>query len=101
LRPHGDDFATVEDAERALEQAKTELATLVGRDGKKGSEAQPLTRGTPPCENACRAFASLRRAADAVCRIAGETDGRCVKARVLVKENETRVAACGCEPPKE
>lgn len=62
----------------------------VGKD-RDGDEES----GTP-CELACRALASMKRAADAVCRLAGETDPRCTDARRRVSESETRVAACSC-----
>jgi hypothetical protein len=56
-----------------------------------------LTQGDPRCERACKAFSSLRRAADGVCRLAGDGDARCVRARGIVKDNEARVATCKCD----
>lgn len=110
LRPEGgegDDFTNVADAERDLERARGELALLgtstkssTEKSGKKADEPEPLARGNASCGNACKAFSSLQRAANAVCRLTSEGDARCVRARTLVKENETRVSVCGCEPPK-
>jgi hypothetical protein len=50
------------------------------------------------CQLACRAFASLERAADSVCRLAGPSDDRCTRAREIVTANTPRVASCGCRP---
>jgi hypothetical protein len=47
------------------------------------------------CARACKAFASLSRAADAVCRLSEEKE-RCERARRVRDENAKRVAVCGC-----
>jgi hypothetical protein len=49
-----------------------------------------------PCENACRALASMKRAADAICRLAGSGDARCTDAQRKVESSVSRVAVCGC-----
>jgi hypothetical protein len=85
-------FSTVEEAEAALAQAKTELDTLLSPAGK----AVALSSGDARCDKACKAFSSLQRAADGVCRLAGDDTPRCSKARGTVNENEKRVASCGC-----
>jgi hypothetical protein len=48
------------------------------------------------CETACKAFSSLTRASDAVCRL--DTDGgkRCERARQIREDASHRVASCGC-----
>lgn len=48
------------------------------------------------CETACKAFSSLARASDAVCRL--DTDGgkRCERARQIREDASQRVAGCGC-----
>ena len=48
------------------------------------------------CETACKAFSSLARASDAVCRL--DTDGgkRCERARQIRADASQRVASCGC-----
>ena len=48
------------------------------------------------CPTACRAFSSLKRAATAVCRLAGEKDDRCSHAHGVVADAEKRVTVCGC-----
>jgi hypothetical protein len=109
-------FASVEDAQSALARAQAELDGLTlsaparrrpatasagasTPPAPKASEA-PLTKADTRCESACKAFASLRRAADGVCRLTSESDARCTKARAIVKQSESRVAACGCQEPE-
>jgi hypothetical protein len=114
-------LATLEEAEAALARAKAELETalLTDRDKAKGGEGAPAT-GAParrrparaeeseaksaqaqktvsPCANACRAFASLERAAAAVCRLAGDANERCSRARRVVADSEERVTTCRCQ----
>lgn len=48
------------------------------------------------CDTACKAFDSLRRAADAICRLAGDDDARCARGKKVVGDNEKRVSSCGC-----
>jgi hypothetical protein len=88
------EYQTIEEAETALSGAKTELDKLLT---KPGGGADRLATDDARCENACKAFASMKRAADAVCRLAGDPDARCKKARTLVKSSEARVAVCKCE----
>jgi hypothetical protein len=114
------EITTLEEAESALAQAQSVLEGLkladqsgVGRDSAKKDSAPARRRSaaapaapaeaeekaddvTARCETACRAFASLERAASAVCRLAGDADERCARARRLVGDNAQRVAACGC-----
>jgi hypothetical protein len=94
-----DAYSSVVEAEKALDRAKSDLDGLLGgaRSGPGGG-ATPLATGDPRCANACKAMGSLRRAADAVCRLAGATDARCSHAKGVVDESEKRVAACKCEP---
>ncbi len=68
--------------------ARDEPARPVADDGEEAT----------PCQTACRALASMRRAADAVCRIAGEGDARCAGAHRRVEAALARVAHCGCSP---
>jgi hypothetical protein len=58
--------------------------------------AAPPTKEVNPCETACKAFSSLTRASDAVCRL--DTDGgkRCERARQIREDAAHRVASCGC-----
>lgn len=104
-------FGSIAEAEEELARAQAALAELDADGSKKPSNAQPKAAGPPAkpatarpldtgdnrCESACKAFASLKRAADGICRLAGDTDTRCSRAREIVKQNEPRVAACKCE----
>ena len=92
---------TLAQAEAALKQAETDLDALVGKQGRAAGAATPLAAGDPRCPNACKAFESLRRAADAVCRLAGDGTERCTKARAIVKASEGRLSACKCELSKD
>lgn len=105
-------FNSVADAEAALARANQQLVALYtpqakaeARGGAAVSAGKPTAHkareATAPnresrCAIACKAFASLKRAADAVCRLAGEDDARCDHAKKLVDENGRRVAQCGC-----
>jgi hypothetical protein len=88
------EYTSVEEAEKALTGAKTELDKLLT---KAGGGADRLSTDDARCENACKAFSSMKRAGDAVCRLAGDSDPRCKKARTLVKGSESRVAVCKCD----
>lgn len=89
-----EEYQTIEEAESALANGKSELDKLLT---KAGGGADRLSADDARCENACKAFSSMKRAADAVCRLAGDPDARCKKARTLVKGSESRVAVCKCE----
>ena len=58
--------------------------------------AAPPAKEVSTCETACKAFSSLTRASDAVCRL--DTDGgkRCERARQIREDASHRVASCGC-----
>jgi hypothetical protein len=105
-------LTTLKDAEKALNDADQELQVSLVPPAKKaqpkGSSQQPpagpvpttgasqLSAGQPRCVDACKAFASLRRAAGAVCRLTSKDDPHCKKAEALVKQSEARVAVCKC-----
>jgi pyruvate/2-oxoglutarate dehydrogenase complex dihydrolipoamide acyltransferase (E2) component len=114
-----EEFATLEAAERALNQAKSDLDRLalaepspsVGRsvpsDGaaekKDRSAAQAPKAGAAAssapnalCENACRAFSSMSRAASAVCRLDGSSGAHCTHAKRVLAGSQLRVASCSC-----
>jgi hypothetical protein len=48
------------------------------------------------CQTACKAFSSLARASDAVCRLDTEGGKRCERARQIREDASQRVASCGC-----
>jgi hypothetical protein len=56
----------------------------------------PPAKAVNTCETACKAFSSLERASDAVCRL--DTDGgqRCQRARQIREDAARRVRSCGC-----
>lgn len=63
------------------------------------AEAAPKTSPTKqadPCQTACRAFASLERASDAVCRLDAAGGQRCARARQIRQDAARRVASCTC-----
>jgi len=106
----------LESAQAELERSRVELnRALAGpapRPSSGGGAPAAASRGAaadaaPPakaekksaessCATACRAFASLERAASAVCRITGEKDGRCSHAHAVVSDAKQRVAVCTC-----
>jgi hypothetical protein len=116
-----DEFPNLEAAERALNQAKSDLDRLalaepmkaIGRadsasasraekkDAKRpassGAGAAPVSNAPGVCENACRAFASLSRAASAVCRMDGDNGAHCTRAKRVVSDSQSRVASCACQ----
>jgi hypothetical protein len=72
---------------------------------EKAAEAKPKKNASPPaaptpgllaadsCTTACTALASMTRAADHVCALAGAADARCSSARDRVKNAAARVHA--------
>ncbi|WP_438036819.1 hypothetical protein [Sorangium sp. So ce204] len=62
-----------------------------GEPPAKKLEAEPTS--APPCETACRALASMSRAAQHLCGLAGDADQRCDSARARVKSATDRVEA--------
>jgi hypothetical protein len=92
--------ATIPEAEKAFSEAQGQLEKLIGPVAAKpvaGAEPPaPLAQGDARCPRACKAFDSLRRAGDAICRLAGDKDARCSRARGVIKQSQTRVTACGC-----
>jgi len=116
------EFANLEAAERALNQAKADLDRLAlaepspvvaesaaadraaEKKANKTSRA-PAAAGAPApaaakpnavCEDTCRAFASLSRAADAVCRLDGNDGTHCSHAKHVLSDARKRVASCSC-----
>jgi hypothetical protein len=88
---------TLADANELLARSLERLDELFGKEKKREGAAARLSAGSSGCAEACKAFASLQRAADAVCRLAGDDTRRCKKARETVEENERRIATCGCD----
>lgn len=96
---------TLAQAEKALAQAESELTlALNGGTSPGASPSSPRAEGkrsaelaTRDCSTVCRAFESLKRASQAICRLAGDSDGRCTRARSTVTTQQSRVASCGCQ----
>ncbi|WP_437932110.1 hypothetical protein WMF37_23610 [Sorangium sp. So ce291] len=66
--------------------------TTAGREHpSKKAEAEQVSAA--PCETACRALASMSRAAQHLCGLAGDADQRCDAARTRVKSATDRVEA--------
>ena len=107
--------ATIEEAQAQLARARSDLGGWTGPGGAhldststtkpaEGEERkkveQPLSTGDlregPACATACRAIGSMKRAVDAICRMAGEADPRCTDARKTLADSVERTAGCGC-----
>jgi hypothetical protein len=119
------EFTSLEAAERALNQAKADLDRLalaepsptVGRAAAadRAAEKKASQPGRPPsaagapapvksgavCEDACRAFSSLSRAASAVCRLDGSSGTHCSHAKHVLADAEQRVASCSCSASRD
>jgi hypothetical protein len=76
-----------------------------GGEGEPAGADQPQKPAEPewdraelasPCDQACRALLSMRRSADAICRISGAESERCTRARGRVSRAEQRVRDAGC-----
>lgn len=67
------------------------------QDGLQVSEA--VRKSEDRCARACRALASMQRAADRLCELTGEEDGRCksVRARVASAREVVRATCPDCE----
>ncbi len=83
-----------------LDQAQSEFARAqadLERVYQSGAgKAVALGAGDGRCKAACAAFSSLERSADAICRLAGESEARCKSARKIVAIHRGKVAACRC-----
>lgn len=87
-------LSTIEEAEEEIQASTGTLDKLLG-----GDQATALSSGGDGCTRACNAFRSLRRAADALCELAGEDDARCSSARGKVSDNQSRISNAGCSCP--
>jgi hypothetical protein len=85
-------------ADAAPKSPKREAQQDDARAEAKKADEERSTREPAPCETACRALASMSRAADAICRMAGDADPKCASARKRVDESAARVAQCRCQP---
>ena len=60
------------------------------------AEEAPHAKEVSACETACKAFSSLTRASDAVCRLDSDGGQRCERAKKIREDASRRVASCGC-----
>lgn len=86
--PAASSEAMDDSAPHARERAEGEAPSA------KAQQAAPPN----PCETACRAFASLQRAKDAVCRLEQPAGDRCARAEAIVRDARARVQSCACSP---
>lgn len=82
------ELSTVARALDAFEEDEVRLVELLS------GQATALDANT--CGSVCDALASMRRASDAICDLAGEDDRRCTEARDKIAGNEKRVEGRGC-----
>ncbi len=81
----------------AAEPAQDRSADKATEEKRAESEAAaPRAKEVSPCETACKAFSSLERASDAVCRLDNEGGQRCQRARQIREDAARRVQSCGC-----
>ena len=78
------------------EHEESRRADKAAADDGAAPATQAPAKEPNACETACKAFSSLTRASDAVCRL--DTDGgkRCERARQIRADASQRVASCGC-----
>ncbi|HVJ19668.1 MAG TPA: hypothetical protein VM686_29810 [Polyangiaceae bacterium] len=79
-------------------QAPPAAEASAPRDAER-AEAEKKSEASSNCDLACRAFSSLSRAAQAVCRLDGDGGERCSRARKVVADAEARVSSCSCARP--
>ncbi len=109
---------TLAEAEASLEKARAELERLAldepsraatgaatpapapaaeSRRAEEGADGRASTaKADTQCDAACRAYSSLNRASDAVCRLDAEGGKRCERARQIRDNASQRVASCAC-----
>ncbi len=83
---------------QSLPSPAADEAQRADKSSSASAEAAPPApaKEVNTCDTACKAFSSLTRASDAVCRL--DTDGgrRCERARQIREDASHRVASCGC-----
>jgi hypothetical protein len=85
-RAHAPRGATGERAEKSAERASADGAGASPRDKDESGG----------CEMTCKAFSSLERASQAVCRLDTAGGPRCERARRILDDAKLRVVSCGC-----
>lgn len=90
--------STLAQAEAELALAERELESALAPGAGAGADKKASGASASPCERTCRAFASLSRAAAAVCRLEQPSGERCARANDAVGRARTRVSSCACPP---
>ena len=63
---------------------------------EKDADSNSSAKAADACETACKAFSSLTRASNAVCRLDADGGKRCERARQIREDASHKVASCGC-----
>lgn len=79
------------------DSAPTTPSTRRPSDPKPTDSKATSSGSEDMCVSPCRALASMKRAVDALCRMTGDADTRCVDAKKTLAESTTRVSTCKCE----
>jgi hypothetical protein len=77
------------------EARRAEKSASSAADGAPAPATAPANE-VSTCQTACKAFSSLTRASDAVCRLDTEGGKRCERARQIREDASRRVASCSC-----
>lgn len=83
------EFRSAGEAETAVDADERELLAVLETEDFSAA-------GVSQCGRACRALASMRRSVQGLCRLTGDTNERCTKARRRLAEAGTRVREAGC-----
>lgn len=102
---------SVEEAQAQIDRFSAQLGAPT-KPSAPPAENSPQSKPSPPpasdsaksdhhnaadsCVSPCRALASMRRAVDALCRMTGEHDNRCVDAKKTLAESVGRTSSCKC-----
>ena len=76
--------------------AEPPRAQRAEKAAEEADASAPRDKEVSACETACKAFSSLERASDAVCRLDAEGGQRCQRARQIREDAARRVQSCGC-----
>jgi|SRR5262245_12307703 len=74
-----------------------QIENAMTADFSEFDDAADALENAGDCSDMCRALASMRRAADAICRIDGEASEACRRARGRVADAARRVTVAGCD----
>jgi hypothetical protein len=117
-------YANVDEAERGLRRAEAELRSIFGpptagsaAGPQPRSESRPPSPPPPPpppapatappagdaqaqdassCATACKAFTSMTKATETICRLTSQTDERCSRAQRSLEDARSTLRTCVC-----